>query len=332
MQNPSLVYLHMPIGNNYGWAVCGKYLLKELSKRTEVKLVDQGIEGQMRTEEEEMMVMKHRSKDKGRVDAPVIHTINNLTFESYSPVWSRKKNIAYLFSEKPFMTKKQKTNAKRFDVLVAGSEWNARILRENGLDAISIPQGVDMEIFHPQKKKVKSFAVFSGGKMEHRKGQDLVLAAFEELLKRVPEAYLFAAWTNIWDFENYSQTMQGIQMRNIVPIKLSDQHTLASVMNNSSFGVFPNRIEGGTNLMLMEFLACGKTASVNVSTGQKDVVTEEYAFPMLGDDNKMIQEMADRMEYAYYMPEKLEPMGERAAEAMKNFSWGKCAERFLELC
>ena len=42
------------------------------------------------------------------------------------------------------------------------------------------------------------FIVFSGGKLELRKGQDLVIAAFKVFAQAHPEAKLMVAWQNDW--------------------------------------------------------------------------------------------------------------------------------------
>lgn len=34
-----MIYLILPRGNSFGWGVCGKYLVKELSQITEVKYI-----------------------------------------------------------------------------------------------------------------------------------------------------------------------------------------------------------------------------------------------------------------------------------------------------
>ena len=34
-----MIYLILPRGNNFGWGVCGKYLVKEISAITQVKYI-----------------------------------------------------------------------------------------------------------------------------------------------------------------------------------------------------------------------------------------------------------------------------------------------------
>src|SRR5678815_3796176 len=54
--------------------------------------------------------------------------------------------------------------------------------------------------------------------------------------------------------------------------KLSQQE-LAREMANTDCGLFPNRCEGGTNLVLMEYAACGGIVVANLLTGHRDVLS-----------------------------------------------------------
>ena len=47
---------------------------------------------------------------------------------------------------------------------------------------------------------------------------------------------------------------------------------------NTDVGVFPNRCEGGTNLVLMEYMACGKPVIASCTSGHRDIVSEEMRF------------------------------------------------------
>ena len=63
-----------------------------------------------------------------------------------------------------------------------------------------VHQGVDTALFNPEpvpRFLKRSFVIFSGGKLENRKGQDIVIAAFRLLLQKYPDALLIAAWGNV---------------------------------------------------------------------------------------------------------------------------------------
>src|SRR5262249_50882180 len=69
--------------------------------------------------------------------------------------------------------------ADQLSLIIAGSRWNEQVLRANGIVATTtVLQGVDTALFHPSPRTGRfrdRFVIFSGGKLEFRKGQDLVL-------------------------------------------------------------------------------------------------------------------------------------------------------------
>jgi glycosyltransferase involved in cell wall biosynthesis len=108
---------------------------------------------------------------------------------------------------------------------------------------------------------------------------------------------LITAWENPWDFSletmkmskyiemnlvggNWVDAITSLCAKNrIYPNRvwhhpLVDQKTLYGLIRNSDIGIFPNRCEGGTNLALMEYMACGKPVIASYNTGHMDVLTE----------------------------------------------------------
>ena len=88
----------------------------------------------------------------------------------------------------------------QFDLIVAGSTWNKNILLRHGLSrVVRVLQGVDTTVFNPipvPRLLHASIVIFSGGKLEIRKGQDIVIQAFKKLLAVCPDALLIASWCN----------------------------------------------------------------------------------------------------------------------------------------
>jgi glycosyltransferase involved in cell wall biosynthesis len=81
----------------------------------------------------------------------------------------------------------------RYDALLCGSTWNADLLSSStGRPVKVIFEGVDTSIFCPGTKSgvlsPDKFYVFSGGKLEYRKGQDLTLLAFREFSRKHADA------------------------------------------------------------------------------------------------------------------------------------------------
>ena len=86
----------------------------------------------------------------------------------------------------------------QFDLIVAGSTWNRNILLRHGLSrVVRVLQGVDTAVFNPipAPRLACRFCCFSG-KLEIRKGQDIVSGHFKKLLAVCPGALLVASWCN----------------------------------------------------------------------------------------------------------------------------------------
>jgi glycosyltransferase involved in cell wall biosynthesis len=211
-------------------------------------------------------------------------------------------NIAYSFFEFP-LGENAAENAKRYDTVFVGSTWCLDRCRERGItNAKVLIQGVDHSIFKPRDRPLMRdcFRIFSGGKFEWRKGQDLVIRAFAEFAKTHLDAHLVCSWFNPWPELVVNGVKQAQQDGMRVPLFLKekvsveeylteivvangiprdrftilpqlDQSALASAMRNTDVGLFPNRCEGGTNLVLMEYAACGKPVVANRLTGHADI-------------------------------------------------------------
>jgi glycosyltransferase involved in cell wall biosynthesis len=321
-----MIYLNMPVGELYGWAICGKYLLREMANKVPVGYIEGGFSERVAEDVDKAMVDALRVPD-AITKGTIIHTLTPDMRKSCNS-WGCR-NIGYMFYEEDFLTDKQIENLKHFDVAVAGSEWNASVIRKHGIDCVAIPQGVDQSIFKYKPKDRERFVIFSGGKWEHRKSQKAVLEAFKKLSHKYKDVYLIASWDNLFDVKSsyeIAESINGIQ--NLLYIGLQNHKNLAAFMHETDIGVFPNLAEGGTNLVLMEYLSCGRTAIVNTSTGQKDVVTKDYAYLM---DSPDVDEIVDRLDHAYRNRPEIEEKGALAHKAMGYFTWDRMAERFLAL-
>lgn len=259
-------------GGPFGWGTCGLNLTKELAKHAQL------------TSATEADAILTPIADHGLNPALLV---------------PGKVNMGYCFFESP-LGPLAAQNAARYDVIFAGSSWCIDRLAERGITNTKLLiQGVDSEIFHPQPPRPADgkFRIFSGGKLEYRKGQDLVIAAFREFAKACPEAHLVCSWFNPWPqlIENaigtgsirwpfYFKTKEtqeeyfarllldnGLPESRFTILPQLSQQQLAAEMANTDCGLFPNRCEGGTNLVLMEYANLGREVLANTCTGHADV-------------------------------------------------------------
>lgn len=262
----------------------------------------------------------------------------------------------------------------QWPVIVAGSTWNAQLLQAYGArDIRLILQGVDPTLFHPAPRQGRSgdrFLVFSGGKVEHRKGQDLVLAGFRRFAARRPDALLVTAWHTPWtDFagsidaggaaEPIALDAEGrvdvpawaarnaIDPRQVLDLGAVPNALLPPVLREMDVAVFPNRAEGGTNLVAMECMACGVPTLLSANTGHLDLIEGDNCYPLerqreLGGDlagyrgisgwcESDPEEIEACLERAYTDREDARRRGLAGARTLSALSWGATARRLKDL-
>ena len=340
-------------GGTHGWGVCNRHLIQELGKLTTLTPLAEGSP------------LWTSTALPGNLFTPV----GNHELAPVTPARG-SKNLGYTFFEAE-PNQRSVENAKRFDVLFAGSSLCVERMNAHGIrHSIVLVQGVDGLIFRPRaaKRADGKFRIFSGGKFELRKGQDLVLRAFRVLHQKYPDMVLVTAWYNHWPqlmalmarapdirFEliqgswveqmEHVYRINGIDPARVLTVPLASQEQMAEVYRESDIGLFPNRCEGGTNLVLMEYLACGRPAIVSHGTGHRDVVNEKNSLLLRrlqplnikGPNGVMaarwleptLDEIISQLEFAYLNRSKAEELGRQAAEDMKQWTWERAAKTIL---
>lgn len=278
-----------------------------------------------------------------------------------------RPTVGVVFFEIPQLTAEAIANAKALPSIVAGSHWNERILREYGVTQVkTVIQGVDPALFHPAPRSGvlgDRFKVFSGGKLELRKGQDLVLAAFRIFAARHPDALLVTAWHSPWPQFARSLDLSG----RVAPVVFSGERVdvpawaaasgidpaqvldlgavpnalLPPVLREMDVALFPNRSEGGTNLVAMEAMACGVPAILSANTGHLDLIEDDNAFvlerqrpfggqgagvgstPGWGESD--VEEIVAALEAAYADRDAARRRGLTGARTLSRFTWAATA-------
>jgi len=309
--------------------------------------------------------------EEGRLlcDFPVIHSLGNFFHEKGMTRPGRLQcrgttNYSIIFFEDNSPNEHTTENAEQFEIIFGGSSWNTRVLREHGLSNVdTFLQGVDLELFAPTRKlDDEKFVIFSGGKLEYRKGQDIVVAAFREFAKTHPDAILAAAWNNHW-----LESMADIGRSGLVdgvPEKTSDgtlgftewagangippnqfhdsglvpNHLMPKLFSQVDLAVFPNRCEGGTNLVAMEAMASGIPCILSANTGHLDLIEEDncYSLQQQGEvtptagyagtrdwGESDVAEVVECFERIYTDRAEARRRGEQATKFMQNWSWEK---------
>jgi glycosyltransferase involved in cell wall biosynthesis len=298
-----------------------------------------------------------------KIEGPVLTALGH-QFTETALYWNLKgtAEIGTIFLESTALNEEAVKKGKRFDKIIAGSSWNERILRKHGLDqAVTALQGVDPKIFHPAPRSgqyAHDFVIFSGGKLEYRKGQDIVIAAVRIFQQLHPDALLLTAWHNLYprtmaeiavaghvtgapkqgenSLADFNAWIKAQGIKRFVDIGPQFNWQLGSYLRNVDVAIFPNRAEGGTNLVAMECMACGIPTLLSANTGHLDLISEEICYPMKKQykpaptpfypnvedwGESSVEEIVQTLELVYIDRRDARARGKAAAEAIKKLSW-----------
>ena len=239
----------------------------------------------------------------------VLHALGNgFVAGPLSARFRGDRNVGVIAFEDTLFDRDTLDRARRFDRLVVHSTFNRDLLAEQGITGVACAfQGVDFDELRPvppAKRFGDRFVVFSGGKLEFRKGQDIVLAAFRRFHERHPDALLVTAWHNPWPHtsadiaqsplapaapavgENGKLRIVEWAMANGLPpdgfvdMGFLERHQIPAILAECHAALFPNRCEGATNLVAMEAMACGVPVILSANSGHMDLIRDGTCLPL----------------------------------------------------
>jgi len=352
-ENVFPLVLVLPKGENYGWGVCSSYLRKELGNKTNVFSLEYDDWGE---------------NGNKYIPGLVFTSIGAESLDLIYPV-KGKINVGYTFFERDLSTEAV-NNACFFDLVLAGSSWAVQQLKKQGIQNCDVlVQGIDETLFYPvENKQHEGFFIFSGGKFELRKSQDLILKAVSYLQKKYDDIILVNAWVNYWPQSMFTMSysphikyeysegdwssimshiyeINGLDVEKIITCEIVPHDELRDLFSKTDIGIFPNRSEGGTNLVLMEYMACAKPVIATYCTGHKDVITDKNSLLLENnsikeyrDENNVhyatwdepdLNELIEKIEYAYHNRIEIKNLGKQAGVDLAKFTWSHMADNLL---
>lgn len=329
----------MPAGDYFGWAVCGKYITREMAKLAHVKYVQGPFKavGEATTDLVTKYWLDTISTNKVTEDDAIVFQTMNPDFSVAMPELQGRYNIGYTFFETSTLDNTQIRNAGKLDLVIAGSAWCGKILDRCNIRNKVVIQGVDQRLFNSNlsdKQILKDkFVIYSGGKFEQRKGQDIVIRAFKKMHDKYDNVILMANWFNIFDDsvseELFNENFKRFSLdpKRIILLRPDAHNAMPYYFQNTDVGLFPSRVEGGTNLVMMEYMACGKPVVATNLTGHMDVLTDNNSFMMNKADP---EEAFTLLEYVYKNREEATQVAMYGSEEMTfDCTWERTAKQFL---
>lgn len=349
----STLYLGLHPGKGFGWGVCSNYLIKEFNARCKIEVIQE-------------------FNDQRKLSGTMFHGLSNFELESMFNARG-EKNYGYTFFEQK-LNANSIENGKKWDGVFAGSSFCRTILEANGIrNTHLLIQGVDTNNFYPiTKERIEpGFVIFSGGKLELRKSQDIVIKAVAEIQKQYKDVLLVCLWHNPWpqfadtitlskwvhgslnhtippvDMVKSFCAINGLDVDKVIVIPQMPMENLRELYSKTDIGLFPNRCEGGTNLVLMEYMACSKPVIASYATGHTDILTEKNS--ILLKDNKpfdnpaalhlapmewvepSLDEVIEKLEFAYNNRDHIRQLGNQAGMDLQNMTWGATADKALKI-
>ena len=304
-------------------------------------------------------------------DLLLIHGFGNrFTGTGRQPrVWG-EANVGFIFFEETAFAEAELAFGRNMDLMLAGSTWNAQLLNSMGFgSAKCVMQGVDLHRFSGGRCKTMNkdrFVIFSGGKAEYRKGQDIVLQAFKLFHQRHPDALLMTAWHNPWPAtaaslaagpyetgapqviaESGRLDLQGWAERNGIPssafidVGFRNNSEMPAIYAEADVALFPNRAEGGTNLVAMELMASAVPCIISANTGHLDLIGDDNCYPLInqsasgrpgeeGWGGSDIDEIVAQLEDVYANRDSSIRVGRSGREFIAQYSWSSQVEKIVD--
>jgi glycosyltransferase involved in cell wall biosynthesis len=141
----------------------------------------------------------------------------------------------------------------------------------------------------------------------------------------------------------------GVRPDAVLDLGALPNHQMAQTIREADVALFPNRCEGGTNLVAMETMACGVPAILAANTGHLDLLSEPgTAAPltrqqpvrgrcplyrgMEGWGESDVSEMVERLEEVYRDREAAGLLGERGARFLhRAWTWRQRTAEILKI-
>jgi glycosyltransferase involved in cell wall biosynthesis len=362
------IFLNWHLGNSFGWGILGLNLFSQWANDPDVRpLMGQPIAREafalcdplrvgrayraIEFSNRYLSAIRVREDGTRRIGAAVIDALGNDFVPSDC---FGDRNIGRCVFENTELSRARDAVAK-YDALLVASQWNADLIAQaSGRQPRVVYEGVDTSLFCPGPKSglmdSDKFYVFSGGKIEFRKAQDLVIIAFKKFAQTRKDCVLVTAWHSIWPHMsvgfkgrlahpvetgaqgalNIPKWVQqnGINPQSVIDIGLVPNPMMPAVLREMDVSLQPSRAEACTNLPVKEAMACAVPVIAAANTGMRDLLRDDNCIALntqrrvdfgaaastQGWGESDIDEIVAALEFAYEHRDRARQIGVRSRQ------------------
>jgi len=256
---------------------------------------------------------------------PLIYTVHD-----QSPYTATVRGFERLIRKAAYLLQEYRTARKVHHVIAVSKHIYRELTEWVGIpkEKVSlIPNGVDTEYFRPSESK-KPYIIFVG-RLTKRKGVDMLVEAFAEVVRTFPEIRLIIVGdgeekTNIINMARKLDIFNRILLLSNIPITI-----LRKLYAEAMIFVLPSRGEG-LPLSLLEAMSSQCAVIASKVSGIIDVVKDGETGMLVEPDNK--KQLVNALRILLEDRNLARKMSEKAREyVVKEYSWNRIAEKTIRV-
>lgn len=203
-------------------------------------------------------------------------------------------------------------------------------LLDNDIESIVIPNGVNIERFHPSKNEANEPTVLFVGRLVHRKGAHILVKAFSNVVKEIPEAKLIIVG------EGYMKPLLQIRAKqlkleeNIQFLGRISEEELLKTYQKSRIVVIPSLYRESFGIVALEAMATGKPIIATKVGGLPEIIRdEENGFLIPPGNHRILAEKIILLLSDEKLARRMGLIGRKIA--VEKYSWNVIAERIINV-
>ena len=187
-----------------------------------------------------------------------------------------------------------------------------------------IPEGVDLNLFHPDENETSRDMILCTGRFSPNKGHILLIEAFKKFRNRTGwpgELVLAGHYTE--KNKHYFESLREMSDEKIKILTDINDEELASLYRQADFCVYPSVSDEGWGLVVVEAFASGKPVICSDLFLETGVASEERAYIVPRGD---ISSLVDAMRAMITSPEMKARLAAEGLAYANGLNWGKMVE------